>query len=168
MRPIDPGISATHGTGRQDKENLTMLSRTLPEWMLASIGAAALLLAVPAGANAGALQEAVAHGREIFAHDTFAGRGLTCNSCHSGLGKTRGHLPNGASIPSLVKAAAIFPRFKPRLHKVVTLEQQVRGCVAGALGGKPPAYGSRTLVDLVTYLGSLAQGQPVDIGGAPK
>ncbi|MEJ2382460.1 MAG: cytochrome C [Gammaproteobacteria bacterium] len=145
-----------------------MHSRTWSEWMLASIGAAALLLAAPSGAYAAPLQQAVAHGREIFAHDTFGGRGLTCNSCHSGLGKTQGHLPNGAAIPSLVKAAAIFPRYKPRLHKVVTLEQQVRGCVAGALGGKPPAYGSRTLVDLIAYLGSLAQGQPVHIGGAPR
>ncbi len=114
------------------------------------------------------LQQAINAGRKTFASDTFGGNGLTCNSCHTNLGQTQGHLPNGAVIPSLTNAAAVFPRYKADHHKVMTLDEQIHGCIAGALQGKAPAYGSRKLVDLVSYISSLAKGKPIDIGAEPK
>jgi len=144
---------------------------TKPRWIAAALLAGFGMLVGSASclaAMAPPLRHAIAHGRKTFASDTFGGSGLTCNSCHTDMGQRPGHLPNGATIPSLTNAAAIFPRYKPREHKVLTLDDQVRGCIAGALHGKPPAYGSRTLVDLVSYLGSLAKGKPVDIGSEPK
>ena len=114
------------------------------------------------------LHAAIQRGSHIFATDTFGGRGMTCQSCHSGGGRIAGQLANGSKIPSLSNAAAIFPRYSPRAGKVITLEDQVRACIAGALGGKPPEYGSRKLTDLVSYLTFLSNGKPIDIGGKPK
>ncbi|MHB1993622.1 c-type cytochrome [Metallibacterium scheffleri] len=113
------------------------------------------------------LQAAVQRGAHLFATDTFGGHGMTCQSCHSGGGKIAGQVAGGGKIPSLANAAAIFPRYSPRAGKVITLEDQIRGCIAGGLGGKPPAYGSQALTDLASYLTFLSNGKPIDMGGKP-
>ena len=127
-----------------------------------------MLLAMPLAATASPLQSAVKRGEQLFNHATFDGNGRSCATCHVAGGRSLGRLPNGKHFPSLTNAAAIFPRYKARLHKVVTLEDQVRGCIAGAMHGKPPAYGSEKLNDLVTYITSLAQGKPIAMGGRPE
>lgn len=123
-------------------------------------------LPVAQAAITGPLAQAVEQGKHIFVHDTFDGRGMTCQSCHSaaGLGPT---VVPGSSMkgPSLANAAAIFPRFKAREGKVITLEDQINGCIAGALGGKAPGYDSDAMRALVSYITSLSQGKPVDMGG---
>jgi thiosulfate dehydrogenase len=136
----------------------------------ASLIAAALgaSLSMAVAATAPELEMAVQDGKTMFTHETFEGNGKTCDSCHVGGGVGAGKLPNGKVIPSLSNAAAIFPRFKPMANKVVTLPDQIRGCVQGGLQGKPPAYGSEQLNSLVTYVTSLAQGKPIDMGGMPQ
>ena len=114
------------------------------------------------------LEKAIQDGQALFAHETFGGNGMTCQTCHVDGGVGPSKLPNGAAIPSLSNAAAIFPRFNPRANKVVTLEDQLRSCIAGALQGKPPAYGSEQLTQLVSYVTSLAQGKPLDMDGKPQ
>ncbi len=69
--------------------------------------------------------------------------------------------------PSLSNAATIYPRFAAKKNKVITLEDQIQNCVAGALRGKPPAYGSEQMTQLVVYITSLAQGKPLNLGGNP-
>lgn len=142
-----------------------------------AVGLAALVAAGSAFAQSPpqALNEAVQAGAHIFATDTFGGHEqsfhgtrTTCATCHVDGGRTAGHLPNGKKIPSLVNAFAIFPRYNPHMHKVVSLETQIQACVRNGLMGHAPAYGSRTMVDLVSYLGSLAHGQKVAIGGQPR
>ena len=136
----------------------------------ASLIAAALgaSLSMAVAATAPELEMAVQDGKTMFTHETFEGNGKTCDSCHVGGGVGAGKLPNGKVIPSLSNAAAIFPRFKPMANKVVTLPDQIRGCVQGGLQGKPPAYGSEQLNSLVSYVTSLAQGKPIDMGGMPQ
>ncbi|MHB1514731.1 MAG: c-type cytochrome [Acidiferrobacteraceae bacterium] len=152
--------------------------------ILASALAGSLILtvALPAGAMMKmnpavahkALAEAAHRGAYLFGHDTFGGHRrmhgvpVTCETCHLGGGRVAGRLPNGARIPSLVNAAAIFPRYNPMAHGVVTLAMQIQHCIKGGLGGQPPALGSKTMVDMVAYLHTLAKGQPVDAGGMPK
>ena len=114
------------------------------------------------------LEKAIQAGKALFSHETFGGSGQTCLSCHDAGGVGAGKLPNGNALPSLSNAATIFPRFSPKANKVLTLEDQVRGCIAGGLQGKPPAYGSEQLTQLVTYVTSLAQGKPLDMGGKPR
>jgi thiosulfate dehydrogenase len=114
------------------------------------------------------LDKVIRHGKDLFTHATFGGSGRVCETCHISGGTVPGHLPDGKPIPSLNNAAAIFPRFKERLGRVVTLEDQVRSCTGAALEGTPPAYGSEELNALVTYVTSLSQGKPLDMGGKPQ
>ncbi len=133
----------------------------------AAFGAALLLAAATPAMAASPLAKAVTHGQYLFAHATLGGNGRTCDTCHVGGGKMPGKV-GGHTIPSLINAAAIFPRYNMRAHKVVTLEDQIVHCIQGGLKGKPPAYGSADLTDLTAYLGHIAHGQPMDIGGKPK
>lgn len=114
------------------------------------------------------LEKAIQAGKILFVHETFGGNGKRCQSCHVNGGVGAGELPNGTAIPSLSNAAAIFPRFNQKASKVITLEDQVRNCVAGGIQGQPPAYGGEQLTQLVSYVTSLAQGQPLDMGGKPQ
>jgi thiosulfate dehydrogenase len=129
-------------------------------------GAALLLAAVPAAHAANPLQDAVARGQHLFLKGTFGGNGRTCETCHVGGGKVAGSM-GGHALPSLLNAAAIFPRYNKRADKVVTLEDQIRHCIEGGLAGKAPAYGSADLAAMTAYLGSIAHGQKIDIGGKP-
>lgn len=130
---------------------------------------AALLLSAGRSASAAEdqLETAVATGAHLFASATFGGNGRTCESCHQGGGKTPGQLGD-RKLPSLLNAAAIYPRFSRGAGQVVTLEGQLQSCIKGGLAGTPPQLGSPDLVALTAYLGSIARGQQVEIGGAPK
>jgi thiosulfate dehydrogenase len=110
-----------------------------------------------AGVEVDSIQQAVKHGAEIYGHEQFGGA-TTCEGCHINGGRTASKLPNGAVVPSLAGAAASFPKFKPRLHNVITLSQQLVRCIAGGIQGTPPAFGSPELVDLETYVTSLSKG----------
>ena len=94
---------------------------------------------------------------DLFAHESFGGAG-TCETCHLNGGRDAGKLPNGKAIPSLIGAAAAFPRYSPRVQSVITLSQQIARCIGGALKGTPPAFGSPDLVALDTYITSLSKG----------
>ncbi len=109
----------------------------------------------------------MATGAQLFASATFGGNGRTCETCHKDGGKAPGQLGN-RKLPSLLNAAAIFPRFSRDAGSVITLEGQLQFCIKGGLAGTPPEFGSPDLVAIAAYLGSIAKGQTVEIGGAPK
>lgn len=153
--------------------------------ILASLMSGSLMLAAALPATAAmakmnpavaqkALNEATMSGEHLFDHGTFGGHrrihgaGVTCETCHMAGGRVAGRLPNGKKIPSLVNAAAIFPHYNPMARRIVTLEMQIQHCVKGGLGGHPPAFGSKAMVDMVAYLHSIAKGQPITPGGMPK
>ncbi len=128
---------------------------------------ALLSLAVVANVHAaitGPLAKSVEKGRNLFIHNTFGGQGLTCQSCHTAAGTGPTVLPNGMQLPSIAPAATRFPHYKARLGRVITLEDQVHGCIAGALGGKAPAYDSSAMRALISYLTSLSQGKRINMG----
>jgi thiosulfate dehydrogenase len=115
------------------------------------------------------MQKAIARGADAFAHERFGGGGRVCESCHLGGGLLAGRRPDGVAIPSLANAAAVFPRISgDDGHSLITLSDQVRACVAGAIHGTPPAYASDELNALVAYVTSLSQGKAIDMGGNPK
>ena len=114
------------------------------------------------------LEKSVAAGKALFMHGTFGGNGRTCETCHTAGGTVQGKMPGNITIPSLLNAAAIYPRFNLRVNKVITLEDQIRNCILGALHGKPPAYGSIRMNALVSYITSLSRGKPMDMGGKPQ
>jgi thiosulfate dehydrogenase len=148
----------------------TRYHRTM-EWMVTAAALGLVTSFMTCSAQAAELstqlQSAANKGLEIFMHPSFGGNGKACNSCHRNGGVGPGALPDGTRLPSLSNAAAIFPRFN-RKGKLVTLEDQVRNCVAGAIEGTPPAYDSDKMRFLVVYLTSLAQGKTIDMGGKPR
>lgn len=105
------------------------------------------------------LKDAIAHGKQLFEKGTFGGNGRTCASCHT---------IGAKGAMGLNNAAAVYPRYNKRRGKVVTLQDQIHGCIIGALNGKPPAYGSKDMRDMVCYLTSLSEGQAIHMGGKPK
>jgi thiosulfate dehydrogenase len=120
------------------------------------------------GAAEPQLEKAIQDGKALFLHETFGGNGMTCEACHVNGGVDSGRTAKRSTIPSLSNAATIYPRFDGKKNKVITLEDQIQNCVAGALRGKPPAYGSEQMTQLVVYVTSLAQGKPLNLGGKPE
>jgi thiosulfate dehydrogenase len=114
------------------------------------------------------LEKAIQDGEALFVHETFGGAGNTCQTCHVEGGAGPGKSSKGGAIPSLANAATIYPRFNPKANKVDTLEDKIGHCIAGGLRGKPPAYGSEQMTQLVSYITSLAQGKPLNMGGKPQ
>jgi len=129
----------------------------LAAWLLPMHAARATAAGAGPTAEVASMNQAVQQGAEIFATDKFGGV-RTCSTCHSNGGKTEGTLPGGGHIPSLMGVAALFPKFVPQKHRVITLEQQLAHCIQGGLQGKPPASDSPEMVDLIAYLTSLSKG----------
>ncbi len=136
--------------------------------LMAVLVISAVLPAQAAPVSDPELEKVIQYGKELFTHNTFGGNGRVCQTCHLGGGAEPGRLPDGKVIPSLANAAAVFPRFKPSQGKVFTLPDQIRSCAGAALQGKAPAYGSDELNALVSYVTSLSQGKPIDMGGKPQ
>ncbi len=150
----------------QDNHRTTRRSPTIAAVL--GLALPVLLAAGPARAIDAQLQQAIERGKENFLHNTFGGTGRVCDSCHLGGGTQPGRRPDGQAMPSLTNAAAVFPRLSKDDRQVITLPDQVRRCVAGAVQGSPPAYGSDELNTLVVYVTSLSQGKTIDLGAAPR
>jgi thiosulfate dehydrogenase len=125
----------------------------------------------PAPAPAAALLgDAVRAGARMFAEDHFGStrtyqpldgfdpRPFTCEACHAHGGVGPGATVSGQPLPSLVGAAAEFP--KGIGGKVFTLDHMINHCVA-SMGGFPPEYDSQDMADLVAYLTALSRGAPL-------
>ena len=136
--------------------------------MIMGLGLAVVSAAASAAADGDSLQQVVERGKHLFMTATFEGNGRHCNTCHKGGGTEMSELPDGKKFASLSNAASIFPRYDPENHRVKTLLDQVQHCVGAALKGKPPAYDSAEMTELVSYLTSLSQGKPVNMDGKPQ
>ena len=153
--------------------------RTLVMLCVGTLAAAASVPALadtaPAGkftatAKVSSADEAAAQGAQVFANDTFGTKQIwvppnsfsnhlmTCAACHTSGGKTEGMTPGGKRLPSLIGAAAKYPKFKKKKHAVFTLERQIVHCVRAGIGGKAPGYDSPEMIDLVAYLTQLSRG----------
>ena len=136
---------------------------------------AASAATAPAGkftatAKVSSVDEAADQGAQIFANDTFGTKQtwvppnafsshvMTCAACHTDGGKSEGTTPAGAHLPSLIGAAAKYPKFKGKKHAVYTLERQIVHCVRSGIMGKPPGYNSPEMIDLVAYLTQISKG----------
>lgn len=150
----------------------------MPRAMIATVVLAAGLTAGTAWAAQSkpattGIDQAAQKGAELFAHGTFDGRQtwvppnsfsskpMTCSACHTDGGRSEGLTPAGQHIPSLIGAAAKYPKYKAKKHAVYTLERQIVHCVRAGIMGQPPAYSSADMADLVAYLTKLSKGAPM-------
>ena len=104
-----------------------------------------LPLLFPHTTAAGELEDAVARGHKLFADASLGTTGMSCNSCHTNMGK--GDIPFTGRAP--------VPKVFSMAKQMRTLDQTVQGCIMGAMKGKPLAWEDARLTDLVTYVNSL-------------
>ena len=103
------------------------------------------------------------YGRDIL-NDTpkymkgFVRADMSCSACHLQSGtKARGG--------SLVGVYARFPQYNKRGHRVIALQDRIAECFLYSMNGRPPAYQSKEMIAIVTYLAYLSSGTPI---GAPQ
>lgn len=119
-------------------------------------------------------EEAIAHGKKLYSDTGLSTNDRSCNTCHPGGATTSGEaeipmaLKNGMKpklpIPSLIGAAATFPKYKVPSDAVVQLAEMDNNCIRMFMMGKPLDLSSKDARDLVTYISTLSNGREVEIG----
>ncbi len=107
----------------------------------------------------GPLGEAIQFGEDLVMETqtlakSYVGNGLNCRSCHLGGGTTPNAMPY-VGLPGL------FPTYRPRSGKVITLQERINGCFKRSLNGKPLPLDSPEMTSIVSYMVWLSQGIPV-------
>ncbi|MEE9271613.1 MAG: cytochrome c peroxidase [Candidatus Krumholzibacteria bacterium] len=117
--------------------------------------------------------EALAMGKQLFKDGSLGSNGQSCESCHPGgtttggeaeIRKKMGHGPYKLPIPSLVGAAARFPKFKVPNDEVITLEMMNNNCIRMFMKGKRLPLNSPESFYLAQYVSSLSNGDVVEVG----
>ena len=118
-------------------------------------------------------QLAMDSGRDLFTDASLGTNGQTCNSCHpSGsttggeaeIAEKMGHGPYRIPIPSLMGAAARFPKYKVPNDQVITLPMMNNNCIRMFMKGKRLPLESPEAYYLAKYVTSLSNGDAVEVG----
>lgn len=88
----------------------------------------------------------------------YAGNDLSCTNCHLNSGQKDGAFP-------LVGVASLFPEYRARSGRLITLEDRIRDCFARSLNGKAPPFDSDELIAVSAYITWLGTDMPA--GRAP-
>ena len=124
-------------------------------------------------------KSSVAHGKELFNSKKLSANSRACATCHPGGGTTGGTVttpmksaltgkPYDLPVPSLVGAAATFPKFKVPNDTVITLSEMSNNCVMMFMAAKPLPLNSQESRDLNAYLTSLSNGEEIEMGKVPE
>ena len=127
----------------------------------------------------GKQMRSMARGQELFNSAAIGTNGRTCNTCHPGGGTTGGTVdtpmaseltgkPYALPVPSLIGAAATFPKFKVPNDKVITVSQMNNNCIMMFLGAKPLPIDSAESVNLASFVTSLSAGETLEPGKMPE
>lgn len=116
---------------------------------------------------------ALKRGEALFKSPTAGGgrQRISCNSCHEGGGTTGRqarvrNLDREVAIPTLLGAAARFPRYTAPYDAVTTLQQMNNYCNRMFMGGKGFELNSAEAWALEAYVASLSNGKTVSVGGS--
>jgi thiosulfate dehydrogenase len=121
----------------------------------------------------------VEHGKELFNSTALSTNGQSCSSCHPGGGTAGGTVqtpmksemtgkPYDLPVPSLVGAAATFPKFKVPNDRVITLPEMSNNCIMMFMAAQPLPLDSQESVDLTAYLTSLSKDEKLEPGKMPE
>jgi len=110
----------------------------------------------------------LAHGGDLYQDADLGSNGQTCSACHPGGGTTGGEAQVPMTemrlpIPSLVGAAATFPKYKVPNDRVITLGQMNNNCIKMFMQGSALELNSREAVALEMYVTSLSNGEQVEV-----
>ena len=112
----------------------------------------------PHGLPPGPLGESIRYGHELMMNTALlmpknVGAQMSCSACHVNAGATPG-------AGSLIGAYARFPQWNRRAHRVIALQDRIAECFLYSMNGRPPAYWSRNMVAIVSYVAWLSRGVP--------
>lgn len=96
-----------------------------------------------------ALGDQLWHSRDL----QMSGNGQACNMCHADASVTH---------------PETYPKYKPQLGKVVSVQEMMGWCIAVPQQGKPYALGSKEMNALEAYMNWNNKGQVMEIGAAPS
>lgn len=126
-------------------------------------------------------QEATLKWGEKLFNDTKAlgTNGQACASCHPGGGTTGGEVetpmpseltgkPYKLPVPTLVGAAATFPKFKVPNDQVIDLTDMENNCIMMFMAAQPMAKNSKEARALTAYVASLSNNDKVAVGAMPE
>jgi len=124
-------------------------------------------------------KSSVEEGKKLFNDTKLSANGQACASCHPGGGTTGGTVqtpmeseltgkPYEIPVPSLVGAAATFPKFKVPNDEVITISQMANNCIMMFMASKPLPIASHEMVQLTSYLHTLSEGEAVEPGKMPE
>jgi thiosulfate dehydrogenase len=106
----------------------------------------------------GPVGESIRYGHDILTRTQvlmkdYVRTDMSCAACHIDAGlKSKGG--------SLVGAYARFPQWNKRSKRVITLQDRLAECFLYSMNGRPPAYSSREMIALVSYISWLSRGIP--------
>lgn len=116
---------------------------------------------VPADSEipAGPLGASIRRGRAILeatgdSLPGYVGNALRCTTCHLDAG-TRPYAAPWVGVYSR------FPQYRSRNAKINLMTDRVNDCIQRSLAGKPLAWDSREMGDIVAYMGFLSRDVPV-------
>lgn len=81
----------------------------------------------------------------------YAGSDLSCANCHLNAGQKTAAWP-------LVGVAALFPQYRARSGRLITLEDRIRDCFMRSLNGKAPPFDSKELLAVSAYITWISTG----------
>ena len=127
---------------------------------LTAVGAPAAPFVLPPESSIpeGPTGEAIKRGRALIT-DTRAqlpanvGNELNCSSCHL----------NGGTVPyasPYVGLTGLFPEYRARSGRVISLQQRINACFMRSLNGQPLAFDSDDMNAILAYISWLSRGVP--------
>lgn len=112
----------------------------------------------PKALPTGPVGESIRYGHDILVHTQvlmkdYVRADMSCAACHIDAGtKSKGG--------SLVGTYARFPQWNKRSRRVIALQDRLAECFLYSMNGRPPAYSSREMIALVSYVSWLSRGTP--------
>lgn len=113
----------------------------------------------PKSLPTGALGDSIRQGHDIIVDTSkYVPKNITvsmsCGACHVNAGTVK----RGGSFVGLYGR---FPQWNKRAHRVITLQDRLAECFLYSMNGTPPAYASKEMVALVSYIAYLSRDVPV-------
>ena len=100
----------------------------------------------------------IRRGYEIFSNTpasapALSGNGMSCTSCHLNGGQKEAAWP-------LAGVATLFPQYRARSDRLITLEDRIADCFERSMNGTAPVPGSAEMLAMSAYLTWLSRGLP--------
>jgi thiosulfate dehydrogenase len=89
----------------------------------------------------------------------YAGNDLSCMNCHLNGGQKDLGWP-------LVGVASLFPQYRGRSGRLITLDDRIRDCFVRSMNGTAPPNGSDEILAVSAYLAWISRGQPSGVSPA--